>query len=177
MMNEGPEKELLAVAKLGAPRGLKGLLKVYSFSGDYSHIESLKEVLVAPDGEPAQGRFLRVSLAERGERSLDMAFSGYESPEKAKGLTGMLLYLPRELASPLGENEFYIHDLVGLRVLGGGLELGIVEAVLEGGADPLLEMRKTGTGARALIPFRREFVGEVDLKAKSLELLAGWLLE
>lgn len=106
MMNEGPEKELLAVAKLGAPRGLKGLLKVHSFSGDYSHIESLKEVLVAPDGEPAQGRFLRVSLAERGERSLDMAFSGYESPEKAKGLTGMLLYLPRELASPLGKTSF-----------------------------------------------------------------------
>lgn len=176
-MNEEPEKELLAVAKLGAPRGLNGLLKVHSFSGEYSHIESLREVLVAPDGLPAEGRTLRVSLVESGQRSLDMAFSGYESPEKARELTGLFLYLPRQQASPLGENEFYIHDLVGLRVLGGGLELGVVEAVLEGGADPLLELRKTGGGAKSLIPFRKEFVGEVDVKAGSLELLAGWLLE
>ncbi len=176
-MNEEPEKELLAVAKLGAPRGLKGLLKVHSFSGEHSHIESLREVLVAPEGLPRKGRTLRVSLVETGQRSLDMAFLGYESPEKARELTGLFLYLPREKASPLGENEFYIHDLVGLRVVSGELELGIVEAVLEGGADPLLEVRKTGGGAKSLVPFRKEFVGEVNLKERSLELLAGWLLE
>jgi 16S rRNA processing protein RimM len=176
-MNDRPENELLAVAKLGAPRGLKGLVKVHSYSGDFSHIESLKQVLVAPEGEPGKGKTLQVSFVERGGHGLDMAFSGYESPEKARGLTGLLLYLPRELASPLRENEYYIHDLVGMRVLSQGLEAGIVEAVLEGGADPLLELRRTGTGAMSLVPFRKEFVGEVDLKAKSLELLAGWLLE
>ncbi|MDD3981251.1 MAG: ribosome maturation factor RimM [Spirochaetia bacterium] len=176
-MNDRPENELLAVAKLGAPRGLKGLIKLHSYSGDYSHIKSLKQVLAAPDGEPDKGRILRVSLVESGERGLEMAFSGYESPEKARELTGLLLYLPREAASPLAENEYYIHDLVGMRVDCGALDAGLVEAVLEGGADPLLEVRKTGTGTTVLIPFRSEFVGEVDLKAKRLELLAGWLLE
>ncbi|MDX9826814.1 MAG: ribosome maturation factor RimM [Spirochaetia bacterium] len=176
-MNDISDKELLAVAKLGAPRGLKGLLKVHSYSGDFSHIESLKEVLVAPDGEPARGRRLKVSLVEAVDRGLDLAFSGYESPEKARELTGLLLYLPREEASPLRDNEYYIHDLVGLRVVSEGLEVGLVEAVLDGGADPLLETRKTGSETKFLIPFRKEFVGKLDLKGKSLELLAGWLLE
>jgi 16S rRNA processing protein RimM len=176
-MNDRPENELLAVAKLGAPRGVKGLVKVHSYSGDFSHIESLKQVLVAPDGEPGKGKTLKVSLVETGERGLEMGFSGYESPEKARELTGLLLYLPREEASPLGENEYYIHDLVGLRVECGGLDEGFIEAVLEGGADPLLEMRKVDTGRTVLIPFRNEFVGRVDLKEKRLELLAGWLLE
>ena len=89
----------------------------------------------------------------------------------------MLLYLPREEASPLRDNEYYIHDLVGLRVVSEGLEVGLVEAVLDGGADPLLETRKTGSETKFLIPFRKEFVGKLDLKGKSLELLAGWLLE
>lgn len=176
-MNEKPEPELLAVAKLGAPRGIKGSLKVHSYSGEYSHIEKLKTILVAPEGKPEAGRRLSVAFADRGDWGLGLVFAGYESPEKARALTGLFLYLPRDEASPLGKNEYYIHDLVGLRVLCGGEDVGLIQAVLDGASDPLLEVRRASAPGTFLVPFRKEFVGELDLKKGTLDLLAGWLLE
>ena len=176
-MNDKPEPELLAVAKLGAPRGVKGSLKVHSYSGEYSHIEGLKSALVAPEGSPGDGRRLPIAFAERGDWGLGLVFAGYESPEKARALTGLLIYLPRDEASPLGKNEYYIHDLVGLRVVCGGEVVGLIQAVLDGASDPLLEVSRAGLGGTFLLPFRNEFVGEVDLKKRTLDLLAGWLME
>ena len=176
-MTKIAEEELFAVAKLGAPKGVVGFLKLRSYSGEFGHLKKLKEVLLAPEGRPDLGKKTPVKGVEGGESGFCMAFEGYDSPEKARALTGMELFLPRSLASPLRKNEWYIRDLVGLRLLYMGEEVGLVEAVLEGGADPLLEVRLSGGNKKVLVPFRKEFVGEVDCGSGSVELTAGWLLE
>jgi 16S rRNA processing protein RimM len=176
-MTKAPEQDLLAVAKLGAPRGLKGLLKLHSYSGEFGHLAALKTVLAAPENKPEQAKLLRIVSTESGEWGMSAAFEGYETPEKARALTGLELFLPRENVSPLQLNEYYIHDLVGLKLIFGDAELGEVEGVLDGGADPLLEVRRGASGATFLVPFRSEFIGEVDCEAGTMELLAGWLLE
>ena len=84
---------------------------------------------------------------------------------------------PREGASQLRANEWYIHDLVGLKLMVSGTSVGEVLGVLDGGADPLLEVRVAASGAQVLVPFRSEFIGDVDCGAGTMELLAGWLLE
>lgn len=176
-MTKPAEQELLAVAKLGAPRGLKGFLKLHSYSGEYDHLKSLKVVLLGPANMPSQAKTMRIKAVELGDWGMSLAFEGYESPEKARALTGLELFAPRENASPLGTNEWYIHDLVGLKLMLGGGSVGEVLGVLEGGADPLLEVRVAASGVQVLVPFRSEFIGEVDCEAGTMELLAGWLLE
>jgi len=191
-MTKPADTELLAVAKLGAPRGLKGALKLYSYSGEYAHLEKLKTVLAVSAQNFSKAKTLAVKASESGPWGISMVFEGYETPEKAKELTGMELFAPREAASPLKPNEYYIKDLVGLKLIHKGEELGEIVGVLEGGADPLLEARPAvglaGSGgagigaalpgaATVLIPFRSEFVGQVDLEAGSIELLARWLFE
>jgi hypothetical protein len=49
-------------------------------------------------------------------------------------------------------------------------------AICEGGADPLLEIDR-GSSGTVLIPFRREFIGDIDLQSRHLVLLAPWILE
>lgn len=176
-MAEKSGEEFLAAAKLGAPRGLGGQLRLQSYSGEFGHLVGLKEALVGPVGSPAAARLLSVKEGESGDWGASLSFVGYESPEKARTLTGLELFLPRSDACPLGQGEYYVHDLVGLSVLLGGKEVGKVAAVLEGGPDPLLEVVVEGRASKSLVPFRSEFVGEVDLGDRSLELLAGWILE
>jgi 16S rRNA processing protein RimM len=174
---EGSPAELLAVAKLGAPRGLGGFLKVMSYSGEYGHLVGLKKVLGAFEDAPEKKTLLSIREVQKGDWGASFAFDGYDSPETARALTGMILFLPRSEACPLRKGEYYIRDLVGLSVMLGGTKVGKVVGVLEGGADPLLEVLADGRGASSLVPFRSAFVGDVDIESGSLELLAGWFLE
>ncbi|MHB0898078.1 MAG: ribosome maturation factor RimM [Spirochaetales bacterium] len=176
-MTKTAGQELLAVAKLGAPRGLNGFLKLHSYSGEYEHLKNLKLALVAPAKTPDQAKTMRIKAVDVGDWGMSVAFEGYESPEKARALTGLELFAPRENASQLRTNEWYIHDLVGLKLMLGDASVGEILGVLDGGADPLLEVRVAASGAQVLVPFRSEFVGDVDCEAGTMELLAGWLLE
>lgn len=184
---------LLAAARLGAPRGVSGFLKLHSYSGEYTHLSNLKEALLAAPPETSGGAasgsrartrlLLKVRAFEASGSGAQIAFEGYDSPETARELTGLELLVPRSKASRLRENEWYIADLVGLEVRVDGERAGVVRSVLEGGADPLLEVAvdsdagEGGAPRSALVPFRKEFVGEVEIESGRLELLAPWLLE
>jgi 16S rRNA processing protein RimM len=62
--------------------------------------------------------------------------------------------VPRGELPPLGEDEYYHSDLIGLPCVDAeGAELGTVVAVENFGAGDLLEIERPG-GKRALIPFR-----------------------
>ncbi|HWR10189.1 MAG TPA: ribosome maturation factor RimM [Rectinemataceae bacterium] len=213
-MTKAADKELLAVAKLGAPRGLNGFLKLHSYSGEYRHLKDLTTILVAPDKKPDLAKMMKIKAAESGDWGLSFAFEGYDTPEKARALTGLELFLPRDRVSPLKNNEWYIHDLIGMKLMLDGLAVGEIMGVLDGGADPLLEVKvlarriasgpasslasgasnaasdmpssedkpsgedkPPALGSQVLVPFRNEFIGEVDGESGSMELLAGWLLE
>lgn len=185
------DKDFLAIGRLGAPKGVRGDLKIQSYSGEFKHFMKLREVeLRAPEGlasaeasasgapaaAPRRGLRLKVVRAEGGSGSLTMAFEGYPSPEKARELTGFEIIVPRSQAAPLAKNEYYVTDLVGLDLVSEGQAVAKVRSVLEGGPDPWLEALLPG-GRVALVPFRKEFVGEVDIAAARIELLAPWLLE
>ena len=198
----------MAVARVGAPRGLAGYVRLKSYSGETEHLKRLKVVTLvrgsagAP-GEEGRGalgkdnsgspeaeglhnlrateeiRTLRATIVgfEEGEWGLSAHFAGYDSPEKARELTGYDIMVPRSQASPLKANEWYLCDLVGLKVVLDAQCIGEVAGVLEGGADPLLEILMYEGGTKAIVPFRSQFIGTIDTDAGSLELLAGWLLE
>ena len=211
MKDKNPDEPLMAIGRLGAPKGVRGDLKIHSYSGEYGHFLGLKEVLLEGElpvaatpsrlpGRPAPGSVpappggangaaatgqagaakrrlkLRVLRAVAGEGGLCMAFEGYESPEAARKLTGLDILAPRSGAAPLGENEWYVADLIGLALVHEGKRLATVESVLDGGPEPWLESRLPG-GGKAVVPFRKEFVGEVDLAKGEIELLAPWILE
>jgi 16S rRNA processing protein RimM len=176
----------LAIGRLGAPHGVHGDLKVKSYSGEFAHFRGLTELDLEPaqdDGSPSvhekpaqRSLHLRVRRVEDGPGGLLLAFAGYDSPEAARVLTGLEIVVSRDKAAPLGPNEWYVADLIGMKLFSGGQALARVVSVVEGGSDPWLEAELEG-GRRALVPFRKEFVGAVDIPSGSIELLAPWLLD
>lgn len=161
---------------IGQPFGLKGYVKVRLPSGDSSHFDNMEKVTVRFGN---QEKFLIIENTSHAPSAFTVKFKGYDSPEAVKVLQGGEILVDRDNAAPLGENEFYIEDLRGLSVrlhLISGPEVGTVTDVVEGGGGQLMEI-KTSEGEQRLVPFRDEFIGEIDISGGTVVLKEGWILE
>ncbi|WP_114966329.1 ribosome maturation factor RimM [Alkalilacustris brevis] len=134
----------------------------------------LKSFCAAPEAIADYGPL----YSEDGARSFDVALlravkggfaarlSGVSDKEAADALRGIRLYADRARLPALPDDEFYHADLIGLAVHDtGGALLGHVRAVLNHGAGDLLEVHGIGLKGPVLVPFTREIVPTVDLKA------------
>lgn len=163
----------LVAAILGKPIGLSGELGLRSCSGEYGHLLHITRAHLRKDGREL---FLKVRSLTEHSGQIALAFEGYDSPESLSDLVGSELILPRSEAAPLKASQFYASDLVGASLIFGDKALARVVSVISGGADDYLEAEMDG-GRRALVPFRSEFVGRVDLDAGSIQLVHEWILE
>ena len=177
----------LVIAVLQAPYGLKGELKVRSLSGENEHILALAGQSItlrqAVSGKSAPAQLARIVESARVvEPHLLIKFKGLDTPEDARKLTGCEILVAREQAAPLGSDEYYIGELIGCSLLRDGTVIGTVLSVWETGAHDMLEVKLTDSSAEAgfrvvQVPFRSPFIGQVDQTARTIELLAAWVLE
>lgn len=177
------------VALVRRPHGLLGMFRAESTSGEYAHLERLKELSLCRAGVEKHFAVEEVRLCA-GFALIKCA--GIESPEEAKKYSGWEIIVPREFACPLAEGEYYIEDLKGSALLYEGEAVAAVRSVAEGGAGSLLEAELSKSpvlaaagiaceqGGRArtvFVPFKDEFIGEVDTMKKTIHLRHLWILE
>ncbi len=94
-----------------------------------------------------------------------LKFRGIDSPEEAGKYRGMPLLVPRSKAVPLGRDEYYTADLMGLSVMDeNGTKIGVLREVLETGANDVYII-DLNDGRELLLPAIRQCVLEVDVEA------------
>ncbi len=163
----------LALGRLGAPHGVDGRIRLVSFSGETEHLLALESATLRGDGRVLS---VRVESAREYGDGVLLKLEGYDSPEAVKALSGLELWAPRESAAPLEDDQYYYADLVGCVLRSGNATVAEVVAVCDAGGGDLLEVRKAD-GSSAYVPFRKEFVGAVDTTARTIELVAPWILD
>lgn len=155
------ETELVLMAQIGAAHGIRGEVRVKPFGSDPMALANYGPLR----DEAGHRRFVIRSL--RPQKSvLVVRFEDVSDRTDAESLNGIKLYLTRDVFPPAeDEDEFYHVDLIGLPVFTIRDEpVGNVIAVPDFGAGDLLEV-KPHKGPSFLIPFTREIVPRVDLKA------------
>ncbi|MDR0723464.1 MAG: ribosome maturation factor RimM [Treponema sp.] len=174
MVIEGMNKvtEQFIVGVIGPPFGIKGHVKVRSCSGEYEHLKQLDTLMLRCG--PLE-RILELEETLPLTRGVGMKFKGIDTPEQAQNLRGGELITDRSHAAPLKPDEFYVEDLRGLEVVGNGAVVGHIRDVLEGGGGNLVEIRLI-SGALKLVPFRKEFFGDICLETGTAVLLEQWIL-
>jgi 16S rRNA processing protein RimM len=108
----------------------------------------------------------------RGTPVLKLA--GIDGRETAAALQGSLAEIPEAELHALAEDEYFQHDLIGLRVFdAGGVSLGSVTALLPTGANDVLVVE--GEAGQYLLPLIEDVVKQVSLANGTItvELLAG----
>jgi len=146
------------MAVVGAPHGIRGEVRVKSFTADPLALGSYGPLVTAA------GRTLVIQAARPAGDMLVVRFKGVDDRDAAQALNGVALFVDRSaLPDDEEEDEFYQTDLVGLAVRDGdGAEIGRVTAVHNFGGGDILEIVH-GSRKGVMIPFTRAAVPEVSV--------------
>jgi len=162
----------IAIGKIRTSHGVNGLVKILSFSGQTDHFLKLKEFVLKKDGKV---KVLAVESIKASGSTVFAKLKGIDSPEVGKTYSGWEIWVPQKFAASLEPDEYYLKDLNGCELVNSGNVLGKIIGISENSINDLLEV-KTDSGV-FIIPFKNEYIGEVNLDSNSVELTALWLLE
>ena len=120
------------------------------------------------DTEPADRGPLTVERARWHSGRMLVAFAGIADRTAAEGLRNTLLVVDSASSPPVGEDEYWDHDLINLAAIGtDGSQIGTVTDVLHPPGGDLLVVRRPD-GGELLVPFVRAIVPSVDLETRTL---------
>lgn len=160
LADTGGSSRSLVVGKVASPFGVRGWTKVVSYTDprigllDYSQWElcqgrEIKAVEVS--GGREHGKFLVVK------------FEGIDDRDQVALLTNAEIKVERDQFPQAQEGTFYWADLVGLHVVTvDGVELGVIESMLETGANDVMVVK--GDRERLVPWIQPDVVTGVDLQ-------------
>jgi 16S rRNA processing protein RimM len=151
--------ERICVARIGAAHGIKGEVKLWSFTADPAAVADYGPL----ESEDGAQRF-QIEALRPAKDHLVARLSGVRDRDAAQRLTNMRLFVARERLPPPEPDEFYHADLIGLRAEGrDGAELATIVGIHDFGAGDLLELRPLGASSTVLMPFTAATVPVVDI--------------
>jgi 16S rRNA processing protein RimM len=153
------------VARIGAAHGVRGELKLWSFTGDPAAIADYGP-LQSEDGK----RQFEIETMRTAKDHFVVRLVGVADRDAAEKLVNTDLFVPRDRLPPINEDDTYYHaDLVGLSaVTPEGVALGTVTALHNFGAGDLIEIATTQGGEPLLLPFNATIVPEIDIAARKI---------
>ena len=145
----------ILVGEIGRPHGVKGLVKLRSFTEDPDAIARYGTLT-----DESGTRSFAVEVLPGGLARL----RGVADRDAAAKLTGLRLYVARDALPATEEDEFYLSDLIGLlAVTEDGTEFGRVMSVDDYGGGAFVTVRDKA-GRDREIPFTRACVPSIDPK-------------
>lgn len=144
-----------------APFGLKGEMKVQSLTDNARRF--------APKSKLFAGQQpVTVQTSREAGGFLYLTFKGFPDRTSVDKFRHALLQIPETELPPLAEGEYYRFQIIGLRVVGSdGTAIGVVEEVLETGANDVYRIR-TPDGGELLLPALDDVVLSIDLKKQEM---------
>ena len=166
------DSEWVVLGEIGRVHGLKGWLKLISFTSPIENILDYSRFHAQ-----VGGRFQEIELDEhrRVNKALLVHFKGYDDPETARLLTGIELMIANEELPQLQRGEFYWHQLQDLRVVNQHEQMfGRVSHLLETGANDVLVVKADSESIddrERLIPYLVDsVVTEIDLENQTIRV-------
>jgi 16S rRNA processing protein RimM len=173
-MTDGAKSSLLLMGRIGAAHGIKGEVRIQSFTED-----PLALADYGPLATNRPGLTITIAAARTTTNVLIAHIKGIADRSAAEKLNGVELYVDRDrLPDTEDEDDFYQADLIGLEArLEDGTRLGEVLAVPNFGAGDLIEIGDRKTGETAFYPFTKAAVPEIHIEAGYLVIVPPVLVE
>jgi len=159
------QSDRLLLGVIAGPRGIKGEMKVKTFTKIPEDIVSYGLL----EDKTGSTKF-NVTLVGSAKNLPVIRIKGVTDRNQAEALKGQELYISREKLPEIeGDDEFYHSDLVGLDVMEqDGTKYGEILRLYDFGAGDIMEVKPESKGAKSsvLVPFTKEMVPTVDLAAR-----------
>ncbi len=163
----------LAVGRIVGVHGLRGEVKVEPYT---DHPERFAPGTILALGDDLEGVEIRSMRPHKNV--LLIAFEEFAGRDAVELLRGLWLFVPEAEATPLEENTYRVHDILGMEVVSDdGAALGVVVDVLFTGANEVYVVRapQESGGRELLLPATDEVVLAVDVPGRrmTVHLLPG----
>ena len=156
---------LVHVGKISGVFGIKGWLKIFSYTEPRDNILSYKNWLLNKSG---QEKSVKIIGGQAQGKSLVAQIDGIADRDQALTLMGWDVYISHEQLPAPEEGEYYWIDLIGMDVENlEGVQLGKIDSLFETGANDIIVVK--GDRERA-VPFLQ---GQT---VKSIDLIAGKMI-
>lgn len=163
---EKPSKEYLIVGKIINTHGIKGELKVMPMTSDISRFEYLLFTSIEINGQIKE---FKVEGVRYHKEFVLINLNGIDNMTDAEALKGHELLVDRENARPLDDDEYFICDLLWLKVYEDEKLLGELADILETGSNDVYVV-KSVDGRELLIPALKSIVLNVDIENKRIQV-------
>lgn len=153
---------LILIGKVAATHGLKGQLRITSYSGHFDSLLVADTVILKdPSGTATT---LSVTAATIHGKKLIIAFTGLDDINRVQHLVGSEVYLRLDQLPDTEEGEYYWHDLIGLSVVTvAGELLGVLQSIIETGSNDVYVVKSADR--ELLIPALEDVITSIDLTA------------
>ncbi len=154
------EKQL-QVGVISSTHGIRGEVKVFPTTDDAERFKQLKKVYMDTGKEQMP---LEIEDVKFFKKFAILKFKGIDNINDIEKYRGKSLLVDREDAVELGENEYYIADMLGLEVYTeDGNFFGNLKDVMETGANDVYIIAAKEYG-EVLVPAIRECILDVDVE-------------
>lgn len=150
----------IIIGKIGAPFGIKGWVKIHSFTDEKTTIFEYSPWYI----ENTNGwQAIKVTDGQEHGKGLIVKLDGYNTPEQVKVLTGKAIEIKRSQLPPLKKDEYYWSDLKDLTVINQDNQvLGTISYLMETGSNDVMVVKKDDK-EHAIPYLRGSVVVSIDL--------------
>ena len=160
-------EDLLQVGIITSTHGVRGEVKVYPTTDDPRRFRRLKEVVLDTGKEKLN---LEIEGVKFFKQFVIVKFKGLDNINDIEKYRQKSLYVTRKNAVCLQKDEYFIADLIGLKVQDeDGKELGTVKDVIETGANDVYEV-EMADGKSLLLPAIKQCILNVDVESGTMQV-------
>ena len=157
------------IAKIVSPEGNKGFVKIDSFSDDPGRFYKLKNVFIDFWGEK---KIFSLQSVLRKKENIFIKFKNFDDMHSVDVLIGKEIFVDKDNLQDLPKGRYFIHDIIGCKVIRNGVKFGEVTDVYSLAANDVYVIRNI-IGEEILIPAVGEFIESIDPAKKVLILKPG----
>lgn len=160
-------EQKLQVGVISSTHGIRGEVKVFPTTDDPARFEYLKKVTLDTGREQLP---LEIEGVKFFKQFVILKFKGIDNINDIEKYKGKSLFVDREDAVELEEDEYFIADMIGMKVVTeDGNDFGTLKDIIETGANDVYEVEMKD-GKTVLLPAIKECILDVDLEEMKMTI-------
>ncbi len=157
---------MYVIGKIIKPQGIKGELKAEIITSFPERFTGLKKVYI----NKKESQAYSIESVRLSDRFVFIKLKNINTCDEAEKLRNEYLYIPQDELMDLEKDEYYIHDLLGIKIYDEqNILLGELVDVESISSNDVYTM-KSVDGREFLIPAIKDVIMEVDIAKKTMKI-------
>lgn len=164
MSRQRKQPQYLLVGEILRPHGVRGELRMRVLTDDHENLTRLDSVYLGESRNDNAPRQYQLTGLRFNKQYALLALAGCRNRNDAETHRDKQVFIHIDQATPLKDGEYYLYELIGLRVVADGVDIGRVTEVLQTGANDVYVVHG-GQYGEVLIPAHDETIISLDFDA------------